>query len=67
MENSITPDTIKRRAFDARVSINQLMLRAGIPNSTFWRWETGRTDEPHPLTVARIMDALEEIEREKAQ
>jgi len=58
----IQPDDIRRRAFEARVSINQLMKRAGMPNSTFWRWNTGRIEKPHPLTVARIVDALNEIE-----
>jgi predicted transcriptional regulator len=62
----IQPDDIRRRAFEARVSINQLMKRAGLPNSTFWRWNTGRIDKPHPLTVARIVDALTEIEAERA-
>jgi predicted transcriptional regulator len=62
----IQPDDIRRRAFEARVSINQLMKRAGLPNSTLWRWDTGRTTKPHPLTVAKIVDALTEIEAERA-
>ena len=63
----IQPDDIRRRAYDARVSINQLMKRAGMPNSTFWRWERGHIAKPHPITVGRICDALDAIEREQAR
>ena len=62
----ITPSMIRARATAAHVSINRLMTRAGLPNSTFWRWETGRIDAPHPVTVQKIADALAEIEAEKA-
>ena len=62
----ITPALIRKRATEAHVSINHLMLRAGLPNSTFWRWETGRIDSPHPVTVQKISDALDELEAEKA-
>ena len=63
---SIQPTDIRNRAYAARVSINKLMGRAGVPNSTFWRWETGRVNKPHPITLARIVEALEAIEAEKA-
>lgn len=66
MENAPTPQEIKDRAVAAHVSINRLMMAAGIQNSTFWRWETGKTDAPHPVTLRKITDALEGFERERA-
>lgn len=63
---SIQPSDIRNRAYAARVSINRLMKRAAVPNSTFWRWETGRVNKPHPITLARIVEALEAFEAEKA-
>ncbi len=62
----IQPDHIRDRAYKARISINQLMKRAGLPNSTFWRWDTGRISKPHPITLSRIIDALEAVESERA-
>lgn len=64
---TITPAMIRDRATAAHVSINQLMERAGLPNSTFWRWDTGRIEHPHPVTVQKIADALAAIEAEHAE
>jgi transcriptional regulator with XRE-family HTH domain len=63
--NQLTPSEIRARAYEARVSINQLMKRAGVENSTFWRWDNGTTKEIHPVTVGKIADALAEIEAER--
>ena len=61
---TITPADIRDRAYKARVSMNQLMKRAGVPNSTFWRWETGRV-QIRPSTVDRLVAALEAFEAER--
>ena len=61
----LTPSDIRQRAYQARVSINQLMKRAGVENSTFWRWENGTTKEVHPITAGKIADALDAIEAER--
>jgi transcriptional regulator with XRE-family HTH domain len=45
--------------------MDALFARAGIPASTFWRWERG-DHEPRPLTVEKLRQALEAIEGEKA-
>lgn len=66
MSMELTPETVRTRAYAARVSINALMKRAGLPNSTFWRWEKGVIATPHPITLGKLSDALEAIEREKA-
>jgi transcriptional regulator with XRE-family HTH domain len=63
---TITPQKIRDRAYAARVSINHLLKRAGVQNSTFWRWENGETADAHPVTLGKIADALEAIERERA-
>jgi predicted DNA-binding transcriptional regulator AlpA len=64
MTNDLTPDGIKQRAYDARVSINKLMKRAGVSNSTLWRWKhEDRT--PHPITLGKVVDALEAFEAER--
>ena len=62
----ITPQQIRLRAYAARVSINQLLKRAGVQNSTFWRWENGDTADAHPVTLGKIADALAAIEAERA-
>ena len=54
----ITPDDIRQRAYNARVSINRLMKEAGVQNSTFWRWDKGETAALHPVTIGKITDAL---------
>lgn len=66
MRAMIEPSQIRSRAYEARVTMNQLMKRAGVPNSTFWRWDTGKINAPHPITLARIMEALEAAEAERA-
>lgn len=64
--DDLTPAIVRERAVMAHVTINQLMTRAGLPNSTFWRWERGDVKEPNPVTLQKIVDALEEAERAKA-
>lgn len=54
---------IRERALAARISIRELFARAGVSNNSLWRWEKG--DAPTPLTLGKVMDALEAAEREK--
>ena len=63
---TITPQQIRLRAYAARVSINQLLKRAGVQNSTFWRWDKGETKSLHPVTIGKITDALERFEAGQA-
>lgn len=63
MQNDMTPQTIRARAYAARVTLNKLLGKAGVANSTFWRWERGDTGDIHPVTLARIDDALREFEQ----
>lgn len=62
----LTPAAIRERATKARLTINKLMEAAGLPNSTFWRWERGDTSQPHPVTIQKISDALTDAEKAKA-
>lgn len=64
MEN-IT-QSIRDRAYAARVSLNKVLKAAGIAPSTFYRWEWKKDTMPHPVSLAKIEDALSEIERNKA-
>ena len=57
---------IKERAYQARVSLNSVMKRAGVSNATFWRWERGLAAYARPATVGKIEDVLDQIERERA-
>lgn len=56
--------SIKRRASDICVPLEQLLKRAGVSNSTLWRWQSGT--DPHPVTLGKIMDALDYFEGERA-
>ncbi len=62
---TMTPRQIKDRAYAARVSVNALLKRAGVSNTTLWRWENGDTGTPHPVTMGKIIDALEAFEGER--
>ena len=64
--DDLTPAIVRERATKAHLTINKLMDLAGLPNSTFWRWESGATNEPHPVTKQKILDALDAAEQAKA-
>lgn len=64
MEITLTPAIVRERATKAHTSINQLMKRADLQNSTFWRWERAGVT-PHPVTIQKLSDALGAIERER--
>lgn len=63
----ITPQIIRDRAYAARVSINKLAKRAGIATSTFYRWEGPKGTTPYPVTLGKLLDALEAFEAERKQ
>lgn len=62
----MTPDTIRKRATDARVTLAQVLKLAGVSLSCFYHWEHGRTT-PKPVTLGRISDALLHFERLKRE
>ncbi len=64
--DDLTPSIVRERAIMAHITINQLMKSAGLPNSTFWRWERGDVNDPNPVTLQKILDALEDAERARA-
>lgn len=64
MNIELTPAIVRDRATRAHVSINQLMDRAKVQNSTFWRWAQGKSS-PHPVTLQKLEDALSQIEHER--
>lgn len=62
----LTPQIVRDRAYAARVSINKVIREAGIAGSTFYRWAGSPEKEVHPLTLAKIDDALRKFEAERA-
>lgn len=65
MEKSLTPALVRQKADDLRVTLGDVLTRANVQRSTFWRWEQGET-ESRSLTVLKISDALAAIEAERA-
>jgi transcriptional regulator with XRE-family HTH domain len=61
----ITPSDIRERATQAHSTLQSLLEKAGIDRATFWRWENDK-GVPHPVTVQKVVDALDAIERERA-
>lgn len=53
--------SIRKRAYDARISVNALLKKAGVSGTTLWRWEKGK-GVAHPVTLAKIKDALALVE-----
>ena len=64
--DELTPAIVRDRAARAHITINQLMAAAGLPGSTFWRWEKGEVKEPNAVTLQKLLDALETAEQAKA-
>jgi len=56
----MTPQSVKDRAYEARISINQLLKNAGVSTTFMWRWEGG--SDPHPITLHKVREALEQAE-----
>ncbi len=53
----MSPDEIERQAAEAGLSLRELCARAGIAQSTFYRWRSGYT-EPQIRVYRRIADVL---------
>ena len=58
MENAITPQQVRDAAFKARLTLTELLDKAGVSRSAFYMWE--RTNQPpkRPLTLAKLADAV---------
>lgn len=65
MANDITPATIEGMALDARVSLTQVLVKAGVSRGTFYRWRRGEGNML-PLTKARLVDAISDLRAAKA-
>lgn len=66
MDTKTAAADIEERAYQARVSVNELLKRAGVSTTAVWRWKTGDSAQARPVTLGKVIDALEAIEREKA-
>ena len=61
MAQTITPKAVRERVTAAHMSLHKFLAQAGVTGTTFYRWERG-DNEPYPLTLRKIADALEAIE-----
>lgn len=55
----LTPEDVERRAAEAGLSLKQVIERAGIAHTTFYRWRAGK-HSPSIRVYRRILDALRE-------
>lgn len=55
----MSPEEIECQAAAAGLSLRELCARAGIAQSTFYRWRAGAT-EPQVRVYRRITDVLRE-------
>lgn len=62
LETPITSD-IRKRALGARISLRTLLKRAGVANNILHTWEVKRRT-PQPMTLAKIYDVLDEVEKQ---
>lgn len=57
MDELLSPEDVERRAAEAGLSLKQVIERAGIAHTTFYRWRSGKTT-PSIKVYRRILDAL---------
>jgi predicted transcriptional regulator len=50
---------IETKAAEANVSIADVLKRAGVASTTWWRWSEGQFD-PRFSTLRKVRDALDE-------
>lgn len=56
---------IERECADAGLDIVQVLSKAGIAYSTWWRWKDGRF-EPRPATLRRLRAVIQASSQEAA-
>lgn len=56
---------LKALADDAKVPITRALARAGVANSTYWRW-VHEGSEPMSVSIRRVRAAIHEIASERA-
>lgn len=56
-DDLLSPADVERMAFERGMKLKQVCQRAGIAQSTFWRWKAGKT-EPTLDVYRRVRDAL---------
>lgn len=64
METALTPQVVRDKAHAARVSLSQFLRLAKVSTSAFYQWEKGGIT-PRDLTIARLEDAVQEVEEGK--
>jgi hypothetical protein len=54
---NVTPETIEHEALEARLTVTDVLAKAGVSRSAFYRAKRGE-GKMLPLTKARLMDAI---------
>ena len=54
---NITPEAIEAQALTARVTMSEVLAKAGVSPSVFYKWKRDGS-EPRALTKMRIWDAV---------
>ena len=62
MLTEITPAAIEQKALDARLSITDVLVEAGVSRGTFYRWRRGEGGML-PLTKMRLLDAISKLDK----
>lgn len=58
-------EELKALAQDAKIPITRALARAGVANSTYWRW-VHEGKEPMTGSIRKVRAAIEEIIAERA-
>lgn len=62
MFDTITPADIEAKAVEARVTLTDVLEKAGVSRGTFYRWKR-KEGLMRPLTKARLLDAIAELRK----
>lgn len=55
----MSPSEMEKQAREAGLTLKELLVRASISHTTFYRWRTGRT-QPQMRLYRRISEVLRE-------
>lgn len=65
MQKETPLEAIDRRAYDARIPIYKLCIRAGIAPATVSRWRGEKASKPTARSLLKLENALTEIEQQR--
>ena len=66
MTNAQLVEHIKSRSYASGVTVADLLAKAGVSGGTLWRWKNQPEVKPHPITLGKVTNALDALEKERA-